>query len=89
MHGVRGAVKWGYHIAAAVDDYTITVSPPPERRWTLAARLTTTNAFALGQTPLVFEAPVARSVFRFRITAIAVVGQSLTALLEPLHLQKG
>jgi hypothetical protein len=87
MHGVRGAVKWGYHLAATVDDYTIHVSPPPERRWTLTARLTTTNPFALAQTPLVFEAPVTRSVFRFRITTIAVVGLSLSATLEPL--QKG
>jgi hypothetical protein len=89
MHGVRGAVKWGYHLAAAVDDYTITVSPPPERRWTLTARLTTTNTFALAQTPLVFETPVARSVFRFRIIAVAVAGLSLSATLEPLLLKKG
>jgi len=47
---------WQYHTAAEVTRYRITVDEIT-KEWTLSATLATTDAYALGQRPLVFVAP--------------------------------
>ncbi len=83
IKGVSGQIKWYYHDAAEVTNYTVTRSKPPESRWSLRATVTRADEFKLAQRPLVFVAPHAHGEWRWPIETLECGGTSVTASLGP------
>ena len=54
MTGVKGAIRWHYYTAAAIEGYT--VSCTQAGAWSLTATVVLHDAFKLAQQPLVFAA---------------------------------
>lgn len=55
LTGVKGAIRWHYYTAAAIEGYTVTCSLDGQR-WSLTATVVLGDAFKMAQTPLTFVA---------------------------------
>lgn len=69
--GHAARITWQYHTAADITGYRITVDDIT-KDWTLTATLATSDAYALGQRPLVFVAPTKRGAVRCEIRSLVV-----------------
>ena len=80
IRGVQGKVMWSYRMAADLHDWTVTTEGTGR---VLAARLGTTDSFAVSQRPLMFVATHAKGAWRWPIESLQISGASLTAVLGP------
>ena len=87
LGGAAGVVKYAYHAAATVVDYTITVDPPT-RRLTLGGAVTTSDPYWLTQTPLLFVVATKAGVLRWPVQAVEVTEGRLVARLGALLIQE-
>ena len=77
-----GAVKWHYYTAAAINGYTLTITPGGGL--TLVATVVLRDAFKLAQRPLTFEAPHKGGVWVWPIVSHSLSESGrLTATLGP------
>lgn len=76
--GVHGRIEWAYRVAATIHGYTVTRDGA---HWSLRATLTTADAFALRQRPLLFVAPHAKGAWLWPITDCQRHDQTVTAQL--------
>jgi len=82
--GVAASLKWAYHQAATLSGWTVTKT---DDGWALTATVETKNdvyvdaALAAGR--LTFVAPHATGAWRWPVTALQIVGASLSATLGP------
>lgn len=80
VSGIEGSLRWGYHPAGALRDWTVTRT---DDTWALTATVVQTDAFRVAQRPLAFVAPHANGAWRWPIQALQISGASLTATLGP------
>jgi len=82
VRGVSGELRWGYHTAALVRQWTATRG---QAGWSLEGTLLDARLGRLSQRPLVFEAPLANGrVWRWPILALQITGASaFSAVLGP------
>jgi hypothetical protein len=76
--GAEGALRWAYHWAGTLRDWTITRAA--DRRWTLKATVVHVDSFKVSQRPLTF---VASNGGRWPIHSLHRSGPQLTATLGP------
>jgi hypothetical protein len=80
--GFAGEIRWGYHLASEVCDWTVTtVNGSSEFR----ASLVSPDVFRLSQQPLTFVAPHAKGAYRWPITTLQITGASCSAMLGPME----
>lgn len=80
LKGVKGQIKWHYHVAAHINGYTVTCSKP-DRKWALRATVTQADEFRLSQEPLVFVAPHQGGEWRWPIEKLDRDGSTVAASL--------
>lgn len=78
--GVTASLRWGYHQAAALADWTVTKTADG---WSLVATVAASDTFRLAQQPLVFVAPHQDGSWRWPIVALQITGASCSAALGP------
>lgn len=81
LNGLSGAIRWGYHVAAAVTAWTVGRDDAQALR--LSGRVDQVNTFRLSQRPLVFEAPHAKGAWRWPIEELQIRDGTLSARLGP------
>jgi len=95
LAGVKGAIRWHYYNAAAIEGYTVTCSLDGQR-WSLTATVVLSDAFKMAQAPLTFAAMhtkkgldgtcVVKTEWRWRILSLSPIDpttKQLTARLGP------
>ena len=86
LTGRRGAIRWHYHTAADVLDYTVTSPSAGRPEWQLRGVVPdgAANAYKLAQTPLEFVATVTPgSVLKWPVLSVTIVAGRLRATLGP------
>ena len=90
IRGVVAQVRWAYYTAAAVEGFTVVRNTTPRRpgvpaRWSLKARIITSDPFKMQQRPLMFIAPHAKGRWQWPIEDYIVINGELTAKLGPVE----
>jgi hypothetical protein len=84
LRGSAGSISWGYRTAAHLGGWTLYRNE--KREWTLVATFDRADRFALGRSPLRFNAPRPGGYFTFPVLAVQVGAAQLTARLgQPEH----
>ena len=90
MAGIRGEggeIRWAYHLAGALETFTITQRPgPPPRATVVGGRLGHRDAFKLAQRPLVFVWPRGAHRWTWPIDTMEIRDDHLIARLGPRRL---
>lgn len=81
LRGATGSIRWGYHVAAQLRDWTVT--PSKDKPWALRASIVTSDAFKVQQRPLTFATKVGVEELALSIQSLQINGTTLTALLQP------
>jgi hypothetical protein len=81
FRGEAAELRWGYHPAATVKDWTIT--PQDASSLTVTARVVSSDAFRVSQHPIVFTVPRQSADWTWPVKSLQIVGESLTAVLGP------
>lgn len=82
IRGTRGAVRWAYYTAAAIEGYA--VRPIGAGLWSLSATVTLADAYRLRQRPLTFAAELEHNrIWLWPILELELVDRRLTARLGP------
>ena len=82
MTGAVGSLRWFYHEAASVANWT--VARTDDGGWGLSGTVQQANTFWLSQRPLVFVVPRAKGAWRFQIITLQIEGARLAATLGPI-----
>lgn len=79
--GPVGEVRWSYHTAATLKDWTLSVEQGVSR---LTAQVVSSDAFRVSQQPLTFVVPRSSGpAWRWPIQSLQVSGPSVVATLGP------
>jgi hypothetical protein len=82
MRGQEGEVRWGYHCASTLKDWTFTADPGAGG--TVTANVVTHDDFKVSQRPLTFVVTrPSGQQWRWPIQSLQIVGRSLTARVGP------
>ena len=81
FRGEAAELRWGYHPAAVVKDWTMT--PQDASSVSVTAHVVSSDAYRVSQRPIVFTVPRPTSVWRYPVLSLQIVGQTLTAVLGP------
>ncbi len=81
FRGAAAELRWGYHPAAAVKDWTMT--PQDSSSFRVTAQVVSSDAYRVAQSPIVFTVPRETTVWKWPVLSLQIVGQSMTALLGP------
>lgn len=80
VSGAVASLRWSYHQAAALRDWTLT---KVAGGFALSATITTKDTFRVSQRPLVFVVTTQDGPWRFPVQSLQIDGASLTATLGP------
>jgi hypothetical protein len=79
FRGESAELRWGYHVAATVKDWTLT--PQDVSRFTVTARVVSSDAYRVAQRPIVFTVQRKASVWRWTVESLQIAGETMTASL--------
>lgn len=77
FRGESAELRWGYHVAATVKDWELT--PQDSSRFTVTARVVSSDAFRVTQRPIVFTVQRKASVWRWTVESLQFVGETMSA----------
>lgn len=79
FRGNAAELRWGYHVAATLKDWTLT--PQDASRCTVTAQVVSSDAYRVTQRPIVFTVPRQASVWRWTVESLQIAGKSMSASL--------
>lgn len=81
FRGESAELRWGYHPAATLKDWTLT--PQDASSFTVTAQVVSSDAFRVSQHPIVFTVPRQSADWKWPILSLQIVGHTMTASLGP------
>ncbi len=81
FRGEAAELRWGYHPAATLKDWTLT--PHNSSSFEVTARVVSSDAYRVSQHPIVFTVPRQACVWKWPVVSLQIVGETLTASLGP------
>lgn len=78
--GVQGSLRWGYHVAASIRDWTLTRTA---RGGTLSGSVEHVDRFRTDQRPLFFVALVKGGAWQWPVTRLEIDTRTVRAELGP------
>lgn len=81
--GDVGLVKWSYHTAAVLHQFSVSTEPAGQR--VLRGRLVDPDAFKMSQAPLTFDVPTAVGLMRWPIQDWRLEGAVFVARLGEME----
>ncbi len=81
FRGEAAELRWGYHPAAVLTDWTMT--PQGASSLTVTARVVSSDAFRVSQHPIVFTVPRQIADWKWPVRSLQIANGALTAELGP------
>lgn len=78
--GPSAELRWGYHTAAQVKDWSIEQAPGG---LTVTGQIISSDTFRISQRPMVFTVPRLPQAWRWPILSLQIAGGALHATLGP------
>jgi hypothetical protein len=78
--GVQGSLRWGYHVAASIRDWTITRTA---RTSTLTGGVASVDRFRTTQRPLYFVALIQGGAWQWPVVRLEINDRTVRAELGP------
>lgn len=81
FRGEAAELRWGYHSAATLKDWTLT--PQDASRFTVTAQVVSSDAYRVSQRPIVFMVHRQASDWKWAVESLQITGSSFSATLGP------
>ena len=81
FRGAAAELRWGYHVAASLKDWTLT--PHDSSRFSVTAQVVSSDAYRVSQCPIVFQVHRPGAIWKWTVESLQIVGETMTASLSP------